>query len=113
MTQIYALHSTACRARNALRRQLSAFVASGERSRLLQANAVHKRISMPMHELPFGLFTAKDLCDTQRPVLLWQPADLGTHPFDRHQNDEITRGVGCYYLLVKRAGLEEPRHRGT
>jgi hypothetical protein len=52
-------------------RQLSALVAPSERSRLLQADAVHERISMPMHEPPFGPFTAKDLCDTQRPVLLW------------------------------------------
>src|SRR5262245_42695411 len=66
---------------------------------------------MPMHEPPFGSFMAKDLCDTQRPVLLWQPADLGAHPFDRHENDEIARVVGRHYLLTERAGLEESRHR--
>jgi hypothetical protein len=48
----------------------SSSLASGERGGPIQADAVHERISMPMHELPFGLLTAKDLCDTQRPVLL-------------------------------------------
>jgi len=49
----------------------SALVAPSERRGLLQADALHERISMPMHKPPFGPFTAKDLCDTQRPVLLW------------------------------------------
>ena len=64
-------------------------VSSNEGGCLFQADAVHERIGMPMHEPPFGSFTAKDLCDTQRPVLLWQPADLAAHPFDRDENDEI------------------------
>ena len=50
---------------------LSTLVAPSERSGLFQGDAVRQRISMPMHELPFGPFTAIDLCDPQRPVLLW------------------------------------------
>ena len=52
------------------RRAQSALVAPSERGCLFQADAVRERISMPMHELPFGPFTAIDLCDPQRPVLL-------------------------------------------
>jgi len=50
-------------------RQPSASVAPSERGCLCQANAVRERISMAMHEPPFGPFAAKDLCDAQRPVL--------------------------------------------
>lgn len=52
------------------RRAQSALVAPSERGCLFQADAVRERISMPMHELPFSPFTAIDLCDPQRPVLL-------------------------------------------
>ena len=43
----------------------SSLVAPSERGCLFQADAVRERISMPVHELPFGPVTAKDLCDTQ------------------------------------------------
>ena len=52
------------------RRAQSALVATSERGCLFQADAVRERISMPMHELPFDPFTAINLCDPQRPVLL-------------------------------------------
>jgi hypothetical protein len=51
-------------------RAQSALVAPSDRGCLFQADAVRERIGMPMHELPFGPFTAIDLCDAQRPVLL-------------------------------------------
>ena len=53
---------------------------------------------------------AKDLRDAQGPVLLRQAADLGAHPFDRHENDQIARGVRRHDLLVERAVFEELRH---
>src|SRR5262245_8276024 len=66
-----ARHSIDCRPEKAEGRELSALIAPSERSRLFQADAFRERISVPMHEPPVGPFTAKDLCDTQRPVLLW------------------------------------------
>src|SRR5262245_5503405 len=89
----------------------SALPAPGECGGLLQGDAWHERIRMSVDELPAGPVPAKDLRDAQGPVLLRQAADLGAHPFDRHENDQIARGVGGHDLLVKRAVFEELRHR--
>jgi hypothetical protein len=44
-------------------------------------------------------------------VLLRQSAYFAVHPFDRDQDDEVARAVGCDCFLIEGAGLEEPRER--
>src|SRR5829696_10031476 len=66
-----------------------------------------QRVGMPMHLLPPRSVTAKDPGDTQRPVLLRQPADLAVLSFDGHQHDQIAGRVGRYHLQVRVTALKE------
>src|SRR5687768_17183654 len=60
----------------------SSILASRERRRLLEADAGHERVGMPMRQPPFGPFAAIDQGDAQRPVLGRQAADPDVGPFD-------------------------------
>ena len=60
--------------------------AASERRELLQADAVHERIGMPMDLPPLRSVTPKDQGHAQRPVLVRESTDLAMLSFDHHQH---------------------------